>query len=390
MEGSPRFFSDKLNIQVKTGHEVLELDPPGQRIKVRRMADNSHWWEPYEQLALTTGASPITPPFPGIQAAGIHTANSIQSATAIRALMEEQKPKKAVVVGGGYIGLEMAEALLMQGLEVALVEMADEVMGTLDPDMGQMVSQGLKDGGVALHTGETVKRFAEANGKVTAVVTDKGEIPADLVVLGLGVKPNSELVNDSHIELGVKGAIRVNERMQTNVPGIWAAGDCAETFHLVSRRPVYVALATVAAKTGRVAGLNIGGEYATFPGVVGTAITKFQEMEIARTGLQESEIRALGWEYASQVVESATKVSYYPDVAPLKLKILAEKKSGRFLGAQIVGGKDAAKRIDTMAVCLHARFTVDQMLHLDLSYAPPYASVWEPLHIAVRKIQGKL
>jgi NADPH-dependent 2,4-dienoyl-CoA reductase/sulfur reductase-like enzyme len=304
--------------------------------------------------------------------------------------VDEEKPKKAVVIGGGYIGLEMAEALIMRGLDVSLVEQAPQVMNTLDPDMGALVSDALVEVGVNLYREETFQAVEVEGGRARAVVTDRRTIPADIVILGLGVRPHTELAERAGIALGVRKAIRVNDRMQTETPGVWAAGDCAESFHLVSRRPVHIALGTIASKQGRVAGINLGGGYATFPGVMGTAVSKICKMEVARTGLQEREIRALGLEFVAGRIESSTRARYYPNSGKITVKALAEKGSGRLLGAQIVGVEGAAKRIDIFATALHAGFTVEEMINLDLSYAPPYSGVWDPVHLAVRRAAAAL
>lgn len=308
----------------------------------------------------------------------------------MRQLLDAGEIKRGVVVGGGYIGLEMAEALVRHGLEVSLISRPPQVMGTLDADMGALVSQALRDVGVSLYLEETLTAFENKDGKVTGVVTDKRTLPTDIVVLGLGVRPNTALAAAAGIPLGEKGAIRVNDRMETGIAGIWAAGDCAESFHLVSRRPFYVALGTVANRQGRVAGINLGGGYATFPGVVGTAVTKICEIEVARTGLQEKEITALGLEHVSAVIKSRTKAGYYPGAGEITVKLLAEKGSGRLLGGQIVGMEGSAKRIDTLATALHAGFTVEEMINLDLGYAPPFSPVWDPVVTAARVVAKKL
>jgi NADPH-dependent 2,4-dienoyl-CoA reductase/sulfur reductase-like enzyme len=241
-----------------------------------------------------------------------------------------------------------------------------------------------------LYLEETLSAFETKEGKVTGVVTDKRTLPADIVVLGLGVRPNTALAAAAGIPLGEHGAIRVNARMETGSPGIWAAGDCAESFHLVSRRPFYVALGTVANRQGRVAGINLGGGYATFPGVMGTAVTKICQLEVARTGLQEIEIAALGLEHVSAVIKSRTRAGYYPGAGEITVKLLAEKGSGRLLGGQIVGLEGSAKRIDTVATALHAGFTVEAMINLDLGYAPPFSPVWDPVVTAARAVAKKL
>jgi len=221
---------------------------------------------------------------------------------------------------------------------------------------------------------------------VAAVITDQRKVAADIVILGLGVQPNSELAADAGIPLGVNNGIKVNERMQTEIAGIWSAGDCVQSHHLVSRKPFYVALGTVANKQGRVAGINIGGGRAVFPGAVGTAITKVFDLGIARTGLQEDEIKPLGWDYATAKIDSPHRTGYYPDAGRITVKLLAEKGSGKLLGGQLVGDLNGAKRIDTIATALHAGFTVDRLIDLDLSYAPPFSPVWDPIQIAARQL----
>ena len=367
-------------------HEVEEIDPKNRRVLVKSLESKKGWWEPYDRLLIATGAVPFCPKVPGSDAAGIYGLHSLQSGITVREVVDSERPKRAVVVGGGYIGLEMAEALLLRGLEVSLVERGEQVMGTLDPDMGALVSDAVIEVGVRLYRGESLEAFEIGDGRVTAVVTDRRTLPADLVILGLGVRPRTELADRAGVALGVRGAIRVNGRMQTSVPGIWAAGDCAETFHLVSRRPVHIALGTIANKQGRVAGINLGGGYATFPGVVGTAASKICKWEVARTGLQEREIRELGLEFATARIKSTTRAGYYPNAGPITVKALAEKGSGRLLGAQIVGIEGAAKRIDIFATALHAGMTVQDMINLDLSYAPPYSNVWDPVLIAARQV----
>lgn len=383
---SPEKFREKYGIDVRTLHEVVEIDSASRRVKVRRLEIGEELWEPYDQLLVTTGAAPLYPDLPGIDARGVHGVDTLQSGIELRKALDDGQHRKAVIIGGGYIGLEMAEALITRGLEVSLVQRGPQVMRTLDEDMGVLISSGLREMGVTLFLGEGVTGFDLRGGCVTGVVTEKRTLPADLVILGIGVRPRTELARSAGIPLGEKGAIRVNARMQTEVDGIWAAGDCAESFHLVSRRPVYIALGTVANKQGRVAGINLGGDYATFPGVVGTAVTKVCELEVARTGLNEREIARLGLECASARIESRTRAGYYPGAGRITVKLLAEKGSGRLLGGQIVGAEGSAKRIDVIAAALHAGFTAGEMINLDLGYAPPYSPVWDPLLIAAREV----
>ena len=371
---------------MRTLHEVIELDLDQRRVQVRKLESGKSWWEPFDQLLIATGAAPIRPGIAGSDAHGIYGVNTLQSGIEVRQTVDRENPKRAVIVGGGYIGLEMAEALVLRGLHVSMVERSAQVMNTLDSDMGSLVSKALQDVGVELFLEESLEHFETGEGGISAVITDKRRIPADLVILALGVRPESVLAVNAGIPLGEKGAIKVNDRMQTEREGIWAAGDCVQSFHLVSRRPFHIALGTVANRQGRVAGINLGGGYATFPGVVGTAVCKICAVEVARTGLQENEIKQLGLEYVSAIIESSTRASYYPEAGSITVKLLAEKGSGRLLGGQIVGVEGAAKRIDVLATSLHAGFTVDEMINLDLSYAPPYSPVWDPVVVAARNV----
>jgi NADPH-dependent 2,4-dienoyl-CoA reductase/sulfur reductase-like enzyme len=292
-----------------------------------------------------------------------------------------------VVVGGGYIGIEMAEALLARGMEVTLIDMAPQVMPTMDVDMASLISDYMREEGVDVHLEEKLERLEQDDsGRVTAVVTDRRTLPADVVIMGIGVQPNSGLAKEAGLELGVRDAIRVDKRMQTTVPGIWAAGDCAESHHLITGEPTFIALGTVANKHGVVAGTNIGGGEAEFPGVLGTAITKFNDMEIARTGLSEKEAESLGRKYKTATIEARTRSGYYPGSASVTVKLVAEEASGRLLGGQIVGMQGAGKRIDTLATALTAGMTARNIMDLDLSYAPPFSPVWDPVQIAARKL----
>ncbi len=341
-------------------------------------------WEHFDQLLFATGARPLRPPLEGIDSRNIFDVHNLVSGSQLKQALDEQRPKTAVIVGGGYIGLEMAEALHMRGLKITMIQRSAQVMPTLDPDMGERLGQALREKGIDLHVNETVEGFVQKDGLAVTVITNNQTIPADLIILGLGVIPNSELAKNAGIPLGPKESIKVNELQQTEIANIWAAGDCAQSYHLVSRRPIYVALGTVANKQGRIAGMNLGGRYATFPGVVGTAITKFMDTECARTGLSEREIKALGLQYSTGLIEGYTLPRYYPGSSPICVKVLAEKGSARLLGVQIVGGRGSAKRIDTAATALHAGFSLDDLLYLDLSYAPPFSGVWDPIVIAAR------
>jgi NADPH-dependent 2,4-dienoyl-CoA reductase/sulfur reductase-like enzyme len=378
-------------IEVHLGHEVTAIEPEARSVTVRDLESGAERRERYDQLMVATGAVPIRPDLPGAGVSGIFGVQVLEDGLALRRLLaSDDAPRRAVVVGAGYIGLEMAEALVQRGLEVALVDQAPQPMATLDPDMGALVAEGLRVIGVTLHLEAAVKGYDTAGEAVSAVVTSEATLPADIVILGLGVRPNTALAGAAGIEVGPSGGITVDQRMHTPTSGIWAAGDCVEVHHRVSRRPTAIALGTHANKQGRVAGVNLGGGYATFPGVVGTAVTKVCGLEVARTGLRETEAEAAGFDFESVVVESTTRAAYFPGAAPITTKLVAERRSGRLLGAQIVGAEGAAKRIDVLACALWNEMTVDDIAHLDLGYAPPFSPVWDPVLIAARKAWARV
>jgi NADPH-dependent 2,4-dienoyl-CoA reductase/sulfur reductase-like enzyme len=362
---------------------VVAIDTERRRVRVR--ASGQEREEAYDQLVVATGAVPIRPDLPGAGARGIHGVQVLGDGFAIQRFLEEEKPQRAVVLGGGYIGLEMAEALVMRGVSVSLVDRAPQPMTTLDPDMGALVADALRGIGVELFLGEAVEGYEEDGGRVSAVVTSERALPADVVVLGLGVRPASDLAAEAGMPTGKTGGVVVDRRMHTPVEGVWAAGDCVEVHHRVSRRPAAIALGTHANKQGRVVGINVGGGYANFPGVVGTAVSKICGVEVARTGLREAEAADAGFETVSAAVESTTRAGYFPGAAPITTKLVAERRSGRLLGAQIVGKEGAAKRIDVLACAIWNEMAVDEIAHLDLAYAPPFAPVWDPVLLAARK-----
>lgn len=381
---TPEVFRDRFDIDARTGHEVVAIDPDERAVTVRRLDNDSEYRETYDHLVIATGAEPVRPSLPGIDARGIHGVQTLDDAVKVERSLSEGA-RRAVIVGGGYIGLEMAEAFLLRGLEVTLVEQAPQPMVTLDPEMGALVADALRQMGVKLHLNIAVSGFEEAGGRVSSVVTEEGDIPADVVVLGTGTRPAAGLAREAGIPVGETGGIRTDARMRTEIEGVWAAGDCVETFHRISRRAVAIALGTHANKQGRVAGINLGGGYATFPGVVGTAVSKICSVEVARTGLNEGQAEAAGLRFESVVVESTTRAGYYPGAKKMTMKLLAEVGTGRLLGAQIVGEEGAAKRIDVFATALWNEMTVEEIQEMDLSYAPPFSPVWDPVLIAARK-----
>ena len=379
-------------IDVRTEHEVVGIDVDRRRVRVRDLSDGgAESDEPFDQLVVATGAIPYRPDVPGIDADGIFGVQTLADGVAVRRAIDDRAPERAVVVGGGYIGLEMAEALVRRGLEVALIDRTEQPMeATLDTDMGALVARALRAVGVTLHMGEPVDAFDTDRGRVRAVRTTRRMVPADVVVLGTGVRPNSGLAHEAGIAIGDTGGIVTDARMETNVAGIWAAGDCAESVDLVTGRRRVVALGTHANKQGRVVGINATGGDVRFPGVVGTAASKICAYEVARTGITEREAAAAGIDVVAATIEATSRAGYFPGAEPITVKIVAERPTGRIVGGQIVGEEGAGKRIDVLATAIWNRMHVDEVASLDLSYAPPFAPVWDPVLVAARKAADML
>ncbi len=383
---TPQEFRDRHKIDVRLRHEAVAIDTAAGQIEVRDHEHGRTVRLPYDQLMIATGARPRRPDIPGINGESVLGVQTLDDAQRLLERTQRSNPRDVVVVGGGYIGLEMAEAYVRRGVRVTVVDGAAEIMGALDPDMAALVRAAMIRHGIEVRCGVRVTGFEPGT-----VHLDAGDdLPADLVVLGTGVEPNTELAVEAGIATGVKGAISVNARQQANVDGVWAAGDCCESFHRVSRRPVHVALGTVANRQARVAGTNLGGGYATFPGVVGTAVAKLCSTEVARTGLSEREAAEAGLGYVVGKIEATTRAGYYPGAKPIVVKLLAERGAGRVLGVQIVGEEGAGKRIDAAAVALTAGFTVEELISADLAYAPPFSPLWDPVQVAARKAAGLL
>lgn len=380
-------------IDVRTGHEVVAIDLNRRRVRVRDLAGDgaAERDEPFDQLVVATGAVPSRPHVPGADAEGILGVQTLADGVTARRAVDERAPRRAVVVGGGYVGLEMAEALVRRGLEVALVDRTEQPMaGTLDLDMGALVADALRSVGVTLYLGEAVDGFDVKDGSVHAVHTGNRSLPADIVVLGLGVRPDSALAKQAGVAVGGTGGIVTDARMETSVGGIWAAGDCVESTHRITGLPVALALGTHANKQGRVVGINATGGDVRFPGVIGTAVSKICVYEVARTGLTEYQAAEHDLDVVAATIESTTRAGYYPDAAPIKVKVVADRRDGRILGAQIVGSEGAAKRIDVVATAIWNRMPVDEVASLDLSYAPPFSPVWDPVLVAARKAADML
>ncbi|WP_329062346.1 FAD-dependent oxidoreductase [Streptomyces sp. NBC_01429] len=383
---TPREHRERaIDLRMRT--EVVELDIPGQRVRARDLSDGSESWTGFDKLVVATGARPVRPALPGIDAPGVHGVQTLDDGQALLDTLARTAGRRAVVVGAGYIGVEMAEALLKRGYEVTVLHRGEQPMATLDPDMGRLVHEAMDGLGITTVGGAAVTAIRTgADGRVRAVVTEGGEYPADVVVLGIGVEPETDLAGAAGLPLGAHGGLLTDLSLRVRGHGnIWAGGDCVEVLDLVSGTHRHIALGTHANKHGQIIGANAGGGYATFPGVVGTAVSKVCELEIARTGLRERDARRAGLQYVTATIESTNSAGYYPGAAPMTVKMLAERRTGRLLGVQIVGREGAAKRVDIAAVALTAGMTVERMTTLDLGYAPPFSPVWDPVLVAARK-----
>jgi NADPH-dependent 2,4-dienoyl-CoA reductase/sulfur reductase-like enzyme len=378
-------------LDVSLWHDVIGIDLDARTVTARDLVDERDVTEAFDQLVIATGATPIRPDLPGVDARGVHGIQNLTDGIELRDHLDDHREHRAVVVGGGYIGLEMAEAMHRRGLKVTIVERDPQPMSTLDPEMGALVAKAIRGIGIELRDNTDVEGFeTDAEGHVRAVATSAGMIEADIVVLGIGVKPNSALAGAAGIEIGARGGVVTDQRMATSADGVWAAGDCVEVFHRVTRRPVAIALGTHANKQGRVIGVNVTGGYATFRGVIGTAVTKVCEYEIARTGLNEREAGDAAFAFVTATIESTTRAGYFPGSSPITVKMLAEQRTGRIIGAQVIGREGAAKRIDVMAAAIWNEMTVDEFAQLDLAYAPPFSPVWDPTLIAARAAADKV
>lgn len=377
---TPQDFA-KQGIQAQVQHRVLKVDPVEQTVQVRDLKTQTEFTDSWDSLILTTGGVAVRPPIPGLDLPGIFTLRTVEDALAIQGWLEQEQPKRAVIVGGGYIGLEMAEALAARGLHLTLVEALPQVMPNMDVDMASHVQQELERQRVELQLEYPVTAF-EGQGRVQTVVAGGQSFPADLVIFSVGLKPGVVLAQQAGLVLGPTGAVVVDDHQRTSQPNIYAAGDVAEARHLVTGKPAYVPLGTTANKQGRVAGANGAGGDDRFPGIVGTAVVKVFNLEAARTGLSERQAQAEGFEVETAVVTSSAQAHYMPGHTPIHVKLVFERGSQRLLGAQMVGRSGVAKRIDIIVAALQAGWTTYNLADLDLSYAPPFAPVWDPILVA--------
>jgi NADPH-dependent 2,4-dienoyl-CoA reductase/sulfur reductase-like enzyme len=371
---TPDYFRRERNIDVRTGAEVVAIQPARRQVVLRGGERIS-----YDKLVIACGARPVRE-LPGADLPHVFTLHTLEDARRLREFIEQRRPQRAVVVGAGYIGLEVADALAERGLCVTVLEASPYILGRQDRELTEIVTRHLAARGIQFRLGT----------RVSAIQAEGVEgTPADLIVLATGVRPNVELAAEAGIELGRHGAIRVNERMETNLAGVYAAGDCAETVHVVTGAPVYIPLGTTANKMGRVAGANAAGRRERFPGVAGTLIVALRDLAVAMTGLSSTEARQAGFSPVSVRIEAPDR-SRYMGSDPTWVELVADRNTTRLLGGSVIGKRGVAGRINVLAAAITAGMTTEQFAQLDLAYTPPVAPVWDPLLVAANQLRRAL
>jgi NADPH-dependent 2,4-dienoyl-CoA reductase/sulfur reductase-like enzyme/rhodanese-related sulfurtransferase len=383
---TPKSLAESLALEVRTGHEVVALDRDTQSVSVRELSSGREYTETYDRLVLATGATPLKPPLPGVDHPRVFTLRSIPDMDAIKAVVDGGATR-AVVVGGGYIGLEVAEAFHHRGMHVTIVEAADHVMAVLDREMSREVEDHLEAHGVTLHLQTTAVGFEAMEGSDDVVVDlgDAGSVTADLVVLAVGVRPESSLARAAGLELTERGALVVNEHQQTSDPFVYAVGDSVQVRDTVTGSPIVVPLAGPANRQGRVAADHMvrgSGRSARYSSTQGTSVVKVFEMTAGSTGATEKTLQAAGREYAKVYLHPNGHASYYPGTAPMHIKVVFDPQDGTVLGAQVAGYDGVDKRIDVFAMAIRAGMTVEDLEEVELAYAPPYGSAKDPVNMA--------
>ncbi|WP_426355273.1 FAD-dependent oxidoreductase [Exiguobacterium sp. R-39] len=372
------FFKKRYNIDIHTRHEVESIDHATKTATIVNLATGERFTDTYDTLVLATGASSIVPPLPGVDHDNVFTVRNVRNADAIRSYIEQHDPKTATIVGGGFIGLEMAEQLTYRGIQVTLVERLPQVMPPLDRDMAERVADHLEDKGVELMLGESVTAL-NGTERVTDIALESGKsIATDLVILSVGVKPNTELAKQIGVEIGQTGAIAVNRKMQTNLTDVYAVGDVAESFSVITGEAIYRPLGSTANKMGRIAGMVITGEAAEHRGILGTGIFKAFDLTVAQTGLTEKEAREAGYDIEILHNIKPDRPEYMGG-KEMTIKAIADRATGRVLGAQIVGPQGVDKRIDVLATAITFKAKAEDLFHLDLAYAPPFSTTKDPV-----------
>ena len=375
-------FTARYGVDVRINSEVLAIDKDEKTILVRDINSDNQYTESYDKIILAPGAEPVRPPIPGINLDGVFHLRDIPDSDRIKGMIDSRKPKSAVVIGGGFIGLEMAENLVLQGVETAVIEMGQQVMAPLDPEMAAIVHAHLKEQGVGLALGHRVETIKSNNGGLLVSASEGAEFQCDLVISAIGVAPENKLAKEAGLELGPRGHIRVDATMATSDPNIYAVGDAVEIRDFVTGFPTSVALAGPANKQGRIAADNVMGRRSLYTGALGTSIVKVFNLAVAGTGSNEKNLAKLGIPFKVSYTHSGSHASYYPGSSPMAIKLIFCPSSGKILGAQIVGTDGVDKRIDVLATAIHGNMTVMDLEELELAYAPPYSSAKDPVNMA--------
>lgn len=386
---TPQSFNSRFNVDVRVWNEVTAIDPEKKQVTVHNVQTGEDYTESYDELILSPGAAPLVPKMDGVDDPRVFTLRNIPDTVKIRDYVEEEFPESAVVVGGGYIGVEMAENLKKAGLKVTIVELADHVIAPLDGDMAAEVHRYLRDQGVELMLGKAVQSMEDKGGKLTLHLSE-GEIETDMVILSVGVRPDTALAQGAGLELNAKGAIVVNEHMQTSKEHIYAVGDAIEIVDFVTGKKGYVPLAGPANKQGRIAADNICGIKSSYKNTLGSSVLKIFDMTVAMTGVNERTAQAAGLDYDKVYTYSQSHASYYPGGHGISIKTLYEKGTGKILGAQLVGYDGVDKRCDVIATAIRAGMTAYDLTELELCYAPPFGSAKDPVNFVGYVIENTL
>ena len=384
------FFQNVKNVHVLNHTEIISINREAKTVTAKKLADGSESEVAYDKLVFATGATPFVPPIKGSDLEHVFTLHGVEDAEGIKDSFKQRSAQDVAIIGGGLIGLEMAESFAEMGARVTIVEAADQILGFLDPEIAALVVKHLNAKGVKVLSGTKVEAIA-GSASVEKIITDKGEVPCDVAVIAVGVRPNSKLAKEAGLDVGVTGGIVVNDHMQTSDENIYAAGDCVEMKNLVTGKPCYVPLGSTANKQGRVAASNICGfKNETFPGVLGTAICKVFDYGVASTGLSEKAAVREGYDFITLLTPAPDKAHFYPTAKPVMLKLIIEKGTRRLLGMQGVGPGEVDKRIDVAATAITAKMTVDDISNLDLAYAPPFAPAMDNIITAANIAKNKL
>ncbi len=375
-------FMNRYNVDVRNNSEVLAIDRNEKTILIRDLNASEQYTESYDKMILAPGAEPVRPPIPGIDLDGVFHLRDIPDSDRIKGIIDSKSPKSAVVVGGGFIGLEMAENMILRGVNATIVEMGQQVMAPLDPEMAAIVHAHLKEQGVNLVLGKTVEAIKSIDGGLSVTTSGGIEFECDLVISAIGVAPENKLAKEAGLELGARGHIRVDATMSTSDPNIYAVGDAVEIRDFVTGFPTSVALAGPANKQGRIAADNAMGRRSLYTGSLGASIVKVFNLAVAGTGASEKTLVKNGIPYQVSYTHSGSHASYYPGASPMAIKLIFCPNAGRILGAQIVGTDGVDKRIDIISTAIHGGMTVMDLEELEMAYAPPYSSAKDPINIA--------